>query len=121
MSAAITAGMPTMIMPAVPSMYQAKIGIVPSVMPGTRVRRMPTMSSTAAATAEISTEPRPSTQTSVLRPGEKVGPVSGGYMNQPPSGATPKKRLENTRIPPRGDGQEARGGGGGEGGARRAR
>jgi hypothetical protein len=26
--------------------------------------------------------------------------VSGGYMNQPPSGATPKKRLENTMTPP---------------------
>ena len=73
MSAAITAGMPIMIMPAVTSMYQAKIGILPSVMPGARVFRMPTMSSTAAATAEISTKPRPSTQTSVLMPGRVLG------------------------------------------------
>jgi hypothetical protein len=59
-------------------MYQAKIGIRPRVMPGARVLRMPTMSSTAAATAEISTKPRPSTHTSVLIPGEYVGLVSGG-------------------------------------------
>jgi hypothetical protein len=58
------------------------------------------MSSTAAAMAAISTKPSPSTQTSVLMPGEYVGPVSGGYMNQPPSGATPKNRLENTSMPP---------------------
>src|SRR5689334_17268472 len=100
MSAALTAGMPIMIMPALTSMYQANAGIVPSLIPGTPVRRMPTMSSTAAATAEISTKPRPSTQTSVLMPGENLGPVSGGYMNQPPSGATPKNRLANTSVPP---------------------
>ena len=70
MSAAITAGMPIMIMPAVTSMYQAKIGMVASVMPGARVLRMPTMSSTAAATAAISTKPSPRIQMSALMPGE---------------------------------------------------
>src|SRR4051794_35846712 len=100
MSAAITAGMPIMIIPAVTSMYQAKIGILLRVMPGARVFRIPTMSSIAAATAEISTKPSPSTHTSVLRPGEYFGPVSGGYMNQPPSGAMPKNKLEKTSAPP---------------------
>src|SRR3982750_996407 len=93
--------MPIMIMNAITSTYHAKIGILESFIPGARVLRMPTMSSTAAATAEISTKPSPRTQTSVLTPGEYSGPVSGGYMNQPPSGATPKKRLENTMTPPK--------------------
>src|SRR5919109_305056 len=55
-SAAITAGMPIMIMPPVTSMYQAKIGMSARVMPGARVFSTPAMISTAAATAEISTE-----------------------------------------------------------------
>src|SRR4051812_3520838 len=92
--------MPIMIMAAVTSMYHAKIGISLKDIPGARVLRMPTISSTAAATAEISTKPSPSTHTSVLRPGEYFGPVSGGYMNQPPSGAMLKNRLAKTSAPP---------------------
>ena len=59
------------------------------------------MSSTAAAMAAISMKPSPSSQTSALMPGENSGPVSGGYMNQPPSGAMSKNRLANTRMPPK--------------------
>jgi hypothetical protein len=92
--------MPIMIIPAVTSMYQPKSGSFDNVMPGARVLRMPTMNSIAAATAAISTNPSPSTQMSVLTAGEYVGPVSGGYMNHPPSGAMPKKMLENTSTPP---------------------
>ena len=73
----MTAGMPIMIMPAVTSVYQAKIGILSSVMPGARVLRTPTISSTAAAMAAISTKPSPRIQTSVLVPGENIRPGEG--------------------------------------------
>ncbi len=51
-------------------MYQAKIGMRVSDMPGDRSFRMVTMISIAAESAEISTNVIPSSQTSALIPGE---------------------------------------------------
>ena len=58
------------------------------------------MISIAPAMAEISMKPMPSSQKSALMPGENFSLVSGGYMNQPPFGASPKKRLEKNASPP---------------------
>ena len=70
-------------------------------MPGARVRSTPTMISIAPAIAEISMKPMPSSQKSSLMPGEYFGSVSGGYMNQPPVGARPKKMLAKNASPPK--------------------
>ena len=43
----------------------------------------------------------PSSQTSALMPGEYSLVVSGTYMNQPPSGAMPKKIELNASVPPK--------------------
>src|SRR5690554_119530 len=83
------------------SMYQAKIGMRPSDMPGARIFRILTMSSTAAQTAEISTKVTPSSQTSALMPGEWVPDDSGVYMNQPESGATPAASAASSMMPPK--------------------
>ncbi len=58
------------------------------------------MSSMAPAIAEISMKPIPSSQKSAFSPGEYCLPVSGGYMNQPPSGARPKNRVQKKARPP---------------------
>ena len=81
-------------MKATTSMAQANTGILCSAMPGARVLRMETISSTAAETAETSASVMPISQKSGPLPGEKAGPVSGVYMNQPPSGAASNSRLE---------------------------
>ena len=83
------------------SAYQAKIGILSSDMPGARYFRIETVNSTAAQIAEISTKVMPISQKSVLMPGECSGPVSGGYMNQPPSGAMPKNSATSSIAPPK--------------------
>ena len=100
MLATITAGKAKTTMAAKTSMAQAKIGMRPSVIPGARQRRMPTISSIAPAMAEISMKPMPSRYMSVLMPGECSLLVSGGYMNQPPSGAAPKNSEEKKASPP---------------------
>ena len=82
------------------SIAQAKTGIRASVMPGARVIRMPTISSIAPAIALISMKPMPSSQKSALSPGEWTRLVSGGYMNQPPSGARPTNRVQKNARPP---------------------
>jgi hypothetical protein len=64
------------------------------------VRRTPTAISIAPAIAEISMKPMPSSQKSALLPGECMKLVNGGYMNQPPSGARSKNRVQNTTLPP---------------------
>ncbi|MNC95467.1 hypothetical protein D3C83_126000 [compost metagenome] len=69
-------------------------------MPGARVRRIPTISSIAPAIAEISMKPIPSSQKSAPTDGENSRPVSGGYMNHPPSGATPKNSVPKKISPP---------------------
>jgi hypothetical protein len=69
-------------------------------MPGALVRNTPTMISTAAAMTEISMKAMPSSQKSALMSGENSMLVSGGYMNQPPSGAMPKNRVEKKIMPP---------------------
>ena len=97
---AMIAGKAKTIISATTSIAQAKIGIRPSVMPGARVNRMPTISSIAPAIAEISMKPMPSSHQSAPAPGECSVLVSGGYMNQPPSGATPKKRVQKNASPP---------------------
>ena len=94
------AGKPMMIITAKASMAQAKIGMRASVMPGGRVFRTPTTISIAPAMAEISMKPMPSSQKSALMPGEKALDVSGGYMNQPPLGARPKKIEQKKASPP---------------------
>ena len=69
-------------------------------MPGGRNFRMPTISSTAAATEDTSIKDRPSIQMSAPSPDRSVRVVNGGYMNQPPSGATSKKIEPSTKTPP---------------------
>jgi hypothetical protein len=69
-------------------------------MPGARVKRMPMISSMAPAMAEISMKPMPSSHQSAPMPGEYSLPVSGGYMNQPPSGDAPKKMVQKNARPP---------------------
>ena len=88
-----------MIISAVISIAHAKIGILPSVMPGARVNSTPMISSMAPAIAEISMNPIPSRYQSAPMPAE-YWLVSGGYMNQPPSGATPKKIVMKNAVPP---------------------
>ena len=50
-------------------MYQPKIGIRSSDMPGARIFRIETTISMASDSAEISTKVTPSSQTSALMPG----------------------------------------------------
>jgi len=69
-------------------------------MPGGRHLSTPTISSTAAATDETSMKERPSIQISAPSPDRSVRVVSGGYMNQPPSGAALKKIDPPTNSPP---------------------
>ncbi len=68
-------------------------------MPGGRILSTPTISSTAAAMEAISMKLRPRSQMSGPGPGW-YSVVSGGYMNQPPAGAMPKKSDPQTKIPP---------------------
>ena len=70
MVARITAGNANTTITANVSIAQAKIGMRSRVMPGARVRRIPTMISIAPAMAEISMKPMPSSQKSALSPGE---------------------------------------------------
>ncbi|MCY1219721.1 hypothetical protein D9M72_317070 [compost metagenome] len=98
--AAITAGKANTIISALTSMAHANTGMRMSVMPGARVKSTPMMSSMAPAMAEISMKPMPSSHQSAPRPGENSLPVSGGYMNQPPSGASPKKIVQKKTMPP---------------------
>jgi len=85
----ISGGKAVRIITATTSAYHAKIGILSSDMPGARYFRMVTVISTAAQMAEISTKVMPSSQKSELIPGLPMVDDSGGYMNQPLSGATP--------------------------------
>ena len=97
---AMTAGNANTIITPTTSMAHAYTGMRPSVMPGARVNRMPTISSMAPAMAEISMKPIPSSQKSAFSPGEYLMPVSGGYMNQPPSGARPANSVQKNARPP---------------------
>ena len=65
----ISGGKAATIISAVTSMYQPKIGIRSSDMPGARILRIETTISTASVSAEISTKVTPSSQTSALIPG----------------------------------------------------
>jgi hypothetical protein len=60
----------------------------------------PTISSTAAAIDDTSMNDRPSIQMSAPMPAVAGSVDSGGYMNQPPSGAASKKIEPATKIPP---------------------
>src|SRR5688572_13142933 len=68
-------------------------------MPGGRHLSTPTISSTAAAIAATSMNENPSSQMSGPMPGVYAD-VSGGYMNQPPLGAAPKKIEPHRNSPP---------------------
>ncbi len=94
------AGNAKTIMKPTTSIAHANTGMRPSVIPGARVNRIPTINSIAPAIAEISMKPMPSSQKSAPSPGEYFASVSGGYMNQPPSGATPKKIVQKKPSPP---------------------
>ena len=96
----MSGGNPVRIISEVTRAYQAKIGILSSDIPGARYFRIETVNSTAAQIAEISTKVIPISQKSVLIPGEYSGPVSGGYMNQPPFGAMPKTSATSSINPP---------------------
>ena len=78
----------------VTSMAQQKSGSRLSDIPGARMRRMPTIISAAAPMAAISATLSPMSQKSMCGPGEYCLRLSGTYANQPPSGATPKRKLE---------------------------
>src|SRR5687767_10502702 len=93
-------GKPKTIISPTTSIAHAYTGILSSDMPGARVRMIPTMSSIAPAIAEISMKPMPSSHQSAPLSGEYWELVSGGYMNQPPSGETPKKRVQKNASPP---------------------
>ncbi len=69
-------------------------------MPGARKRSTVTTISTAAAMAEISTKVMPRSQKSELIPGEPSVEASGGYMNQPLSGAIPASSATISIEPP---------------------
>src|SRR5215207_6378281 len=99
-SPAISGGNANRIIAPVARMYQAYSGIRLIDMPGGRVLSTPMISSTAAASEAISTNDRPSSQMSAPLPGAYSPLVSGGHMNQPPSGAARKKMLPNTAQPP---------------------
>ena len=97
---AITAGKAKITIRAETSMAQANTGIWDRRMPGARVNKMPMISSMAPAMADISMKPMPSNQKSAPMPGECALPVSGGSMNQPPSGAAPKNSVQKNANPP---------------------
>src|SRR5688572_22452432 len=68
-------------------------------MPGGRHFRTPTISSTAAATADTSMNEKPSNQMSAPMSGW-YAEVSGGYINHPPRGAASKKIDPHRNNPP---------------------
>ena len=67
--ARISGGKATSIISAVTRMYQPKIGIRSSDIPGARIFSVETTISTAKLKAEISTKVTPSSHTSALTPG----------------------------------------------------
>ena len=69
-------------------------------MPGGRHLSTPTINSTAAAIDATSMNDRPSNQMSVPMPDCAVSVLRGGYMNQPPDGATPNRIDPHTKQPP---------------------
>ncbi len=81
-------------MKAKTSIDQANTGRRCSACPGARIRRIATISSAAAPSAAISATLSPMSQKSIPMPGEYVRFVNGTYANQPPSGATPNRKLE---------------------------
>src|SRR5690606_3154019 len=87
-------------MPATTRMYQAYSGMRLSRMPGGRHFSTPTISSTAAALEATSMNDSPSIQMSAPMPASDGSVASGGYMNQPPSGAASKKIEPQTNTPP---------------------
>ena len=107
------AGKANTIISATTSIAQAKTGIRPSVMPGARVNRMPTISSIAPAIAEISMKPMPSSHQSapsagrVLRAGERRvhEPAAVGRDAEEDRA---EERQPADRVGPEGVGRQAR-------------
>src|SRR5688572_13971793 len=79
--------------------YQQYSGIRLIRIPGGRHLSTPTISSTAAATADTSMNENPSSQMSAPMSGWYAD-VSGGYMNHPPRGAASKKIDPHKNNPP---------------------
>src|SRR5690606_18034084 len=95
----MSGGKANKIITATTRMYQEYSGIRLIRMPGGRVLSTPTISSTAAAMDAISMNDKPSSQISTPWPSRNAL-ERGGYMNQPPFGATPKKMEPQTKMPP---------------------
>ena len=72
----------------VTSVIQLNAGTRSIFMPGARMFRMVTMKLNPAASDEIPRICRPSSQKSMLGPGENWRSVRLAYPNQPPFGAT---------------------------------
>src|SRR5690348_12634664 len=92
--------MAKMIMKDWTSIDQQNIGMRLSDMPGARILRIVTMSSTDTHSAEISVKVIICAQTSTPLPDENCGPDSGGYANHPASGIMLKKAQPYNRSPP---------------------
>src|ERR1700761_4658482 len=81
------AGIAKMTMNDCTSIDQQKSGMQFSVMPGARILKMVAISSAATHNAETSVNVIICAQKSTRLPGSNCGPASGGYANQPASGA----------------------------------
>src|SRR5215210_2374010 len=84
--ASITAGIANSTMKEVTSMAQANSGTRLSVMPGARNLNIVVMMTIASTSADSSVKVIICAQISTRLPGEKSGPASGTYENQPASG-----------------------------------
>src|SRR4051812_12789934 len=84
--ATMMAGIANMMRNDVTSIDQTNSGMRSSVIPGARCLNTVTISSTATARANTSVNVIICAQTSTRFPGEKSGPESGTYANQPTSG-----------------------------------
>ena len=82
------------------SAIQVKIGIRISVMPGARMLSTVTMRFTAPVSDAIPVMMRPRFQKSMPCVGEKMTPLFGAYMNQPPSAPPPMIQLVLRNNPP---------------------
>ncbi|CAB4656723.1 unannotated protein [freshwater metagenome] len=82
------------------SAIQVKIGIRMSVMPGARILSTVTMRFTAPVSEAIPVMIKPRFQKSTPWVGEKMTPLFGAYMNQPPSAPPPSNQLELRKTPP---------------------
>ncbi len=91
--ASMTAGMANTTMNACTSIAQTNSGIRDSAIPGARCLKMVAMTLTAPPSAASSVNVIICAHVSVRLPGEKAGPDSGVYANQPASGPMCTRKL----------------------------